>query len=40
MLHPQLRASHIQYHSDDSIIDLEDEEKHQALPMRNHQMFL
>lgn len=27
------------YHSDDSILDFEEEEKHHALP-RNHQMFL
>jgi len=24
------------YHSDDSVLDFEEEEKHQALPMRNH----
>jgi hypothetical protein len=27
-------------HSDDSVLDFEEEEKHQALPMRNNQMFL
>lgn len=34
----QNRGSHLhhQYHSDDSLMDFEEEEKHQALPMRNH----
>jgi len=27
-------------YSDESVLELDDEEKHQSLPMRNHQMFL
>ena len=38
MINPASRVPQHQYLSDDSIIDLEDEERHHALP-RNHLMF-
>ncbi|CDW89738.1 ring finger protein [Stylonychia lemnae] len=37
--HRQIQHPQPQYHSDDSQLDFEEEEKHHALP-RNHQMFL